>query len=475
MYSLMKKNFVFLLFILYSRSVFMRLTSVFIVSLALQGCAPKEPAEAAPKRTSRNRLQQTSAATSSRTQPSARNGPVPNTATKLGHEPILQERSKIAPVCRSGRTRSPFASNQGLLDKANRLGTNMNRRFTSGALPAIKTNPLKCDVVEELVNGTGIFVIGEAVSSYNFDESNVVPAKLGGKDDLYMLKYRLNCDEGVRGDNENHPLVRNYKAARLIHNLYPNDAGLYLTPAALFISAALPFKAADHPQQIKGIAVDDASLCEGSELRYLVMKAAGLSLASLIKISGPATLTEALAVGLNMVRKLKRLHAHGIIHGDIHWRNVLMSSPEGQGSAYSELVLVDWDYAVIPGLPNSPNSKICTAELWTPSERSDRPISPSFGSDLFRVYDMMALMMGKHYDQRAPEDDLLRAKSQNYIVTHLPQTRQTSEFKPKFRALHDLVMAGVQPTTPEGYQPDLNKAELLLASMIDIAIQISMS
>lgn len=453
----------------------MRFSSVFIVSLAFQGCAPKETAEEAEKRTSRNRQRQTSSATSSRTQPSTRNGPRPDTGAELrpelAPELISPERPKTAPVCRSWSVRSPFVPNQHLLDEANRIFARMNHRFTSAALPAILPDPLACGNVERSIDGTDITVIGEAVSSYAYDESNVVPARLDGRDDLYMLKYRLNCDDGVLGHNDNHPLVRNYKAARLIHNLYPNDAGLHLTPAALFISDASPFD----PVKTKGIVVDDPYLCVGSQLRYLVMKAAGPSLASLINSSGPATLNEALVVGLNLVRKLKRLHAHGIIHGDIHWRNVLMSSPKGQGSAYSDLVLVDWDQAIIPGLDNIPDLGICSADLWTPSEISSASITPSLRSDLFRVYDMMALMMGKRYDRFASEGDLLKAKSQNYIEANLPKSDQITDLKYKSMALHDLVMNGFQPTTPEGHQPDLNKAELLLAGMIDITIQISMS
>ena len=137
-----------------------------------------------------------------------------------------------------------------------------------------------------------------------------------------VIKYQTSCGEGI------HPLLRDFWILRHLESTG-------LTPKAFMVSPEVPFLASnvtlktsfDMPQERR-----DHCANRNGTVRYLAMERTGPSLFDLVyRVVDPSAgqqvkVSAALGIVRDLVRGIRAIHAHGIVHGDLHEGNVVVMS-----------------------------------------------------------------------------------------------------------------------------------------------------
>jgi hypothetical protein len=136
-----------------------------------------------------------------------------------------------------------------------------------------------------------------------------------------LIKYQADCMPLGDGDMI-HPLVREWWFLRELEALNMTPKVYALSPPTWLSLPVSPKTNFDMPRRQR-------AACAGkSTVRYLLMERAGQCLHSYvcdrIRAVRPPTLLMALSVMEAIMKGLKRIHALGIIHGDIHAGNILL-------------------------------------------------------------------------------------------------------------------------------------------------------
>ncbi len=77
-----------------------------------------------------------------------------------------------------------------------------------------------------------------------------------------------------------------------------------------------------------------------TRVRYMVMeRALGAALDELVSEGKTFSIIEAVSIGAKLIRALEQIHAKNVIHGDIHWGNVMFDS--------AEIQLIDFENASV--------------------------------------------------------------------------------------------------------------------------------
>ena len=135
-----------------------------------------------------------------------------------------------------------------------------------------------------------------------------------------VVKYQSDCldDTGL------HPLVREFYFLTLL-------APLQIAPAPMYLSGPIR----DAPEMAKtGFTNGSCLLNPEATIRFLVMEKLGLSIYRFLLMReelglGKLSVPDAVGLGAQLLRLLQELHALSIVHGDIHFGNVVFG-PEGE-------------------------------------------------------------------------------------------------------------------------------------------------
>ena len=153
-----------------------------------------------------------------------------------------------------------------------------------------------------------------------------------------VVKYQHNCDDV----EEVHALVREYIFLRKLQ-------GAGVVPHVYFLSPPVRFPASISLKSDFEISDDQRAACAadaGSHIRFMVMERAETSLDALAydinRAGRRVPVVEAIKVMIHALLAIEGIHAKGVIHGDIHWGNLVLLNRGGQ----QELRLIDFGNAM---------------------------------------------------------------------------------------------------------------------------------
>ena len=222
-----------------------------------------------------------------------------------------------------------------------------------------------------------------------------------------LIKYQADCD---RPDDHIHPLIRDYVFLRELEVYDVSPRVFWLSPAV-----AVPFNYSDKTSF--GMTIEERMQCvrNGRTVRALIVEDAGRSIGHWIDTEGPFPIRTALLILRIIVEKLKKIHSLGIIHGDIHASNVVVSK-EG------DVRIIDFGSAVfIEELSDAPIRVPMSHNHWLLSPDEILGYRASVRGDLFRAVMMGAYMMagdawGNHLQSMEHDPEaMLRFKQRAFI------------------------------------------------------------
>ena len=206
-----------------------------------------------------------------------------------------------------------------------------------------------------------------------------------------LIKYQCDCDDPA----DLHPILRDGWISTMANEWDICPKTHYISPPV-----ALPV-----PRVGKfGLKMSQSSrercAAQGGTVRYMVMERVlgeSLSVRKFRLENIPFLMSHSVAIVIHVLAKLRTLHDNGIVHGDVHTGNVLISS---DADGYMLVHLIDFGLAFFdePNLPNHPVFEEGTwlHELTSPWQLQGYPWSKR--DDVYRAVDMLArLINGQEY------------------------------------------------------------------------------
>ena len=156
-------------------------------------------------------------------------------------------------------------------------------------------------------------VLGHRIGAYQFSTLFLAASE----SHQYVVKYQSDCET----PQEVHPLLREFWFLQGLNHTDIATKVYYISPAVRWtgpITAKTAFTMADSKRR---------ACLNVASVRYLVMATGFSSLAHMMrKPNRPAvTFASAIYVMETLVGKIERMHALGVIHGDIHPGNVMLT------------------------------------------------------------------------------------------------------------------------------------------------------
>ena len=185
----------------------------------------------------------------------------------------------------------------------------------------------------------GEIFLGKQLSSNEI--GRVFIAEIGATDKPKIIKYATDCRvrSGGKSGISLHPLIHEYIFMRSL-----SETGL--VPEVEYISPSQVLKDIPESQGPRSLRTLATARCTrlGSEARFLIQEKAGMNLSQFFRLARnqPRKLARrAIVLTINLVILLRRIHSHGIVHNDIHHKNVVFKTDKITG----ELVLIDFEFA----------------------------------------------------------------------------------------------------------------------------------
>jgi len=293
----------------------------------------------------------------------------------------------------------------------------------------------------------------------------------------YVVKYVDNCLSRLSGGKAD-PLYDEYVFSKVINELMGANV---ITPEVLgFSDQFVPneFELGKHLPEDTEISfmVDNVESCRGSSARFIVEKRVGLSLFQLIPLIFANSSSEfdyvdktilAAKIFVKGILLLQKIHAIGIVHGDIHPGNIALADYKtdavkkmgivlAKDNIKSSFVLIDFGKArFVPEIDPSIEEDIAgmTLQALSPWRLQRKP--PSFRDDVFRMYEVLlnlldqAKALNEHYKRFGTSvtdaDALAEAKlspiwiSESNLLGHITDEEYKQELLEKLIQLHILV------------------------------------
>lgn len=243
------------------------------------------------------------------------------------------------------------------------------------------------DLSEQLPNGGDLYLekaIGVSETSRVFSVMN---------NKRLVIKYQAFCLHYDIG----HPLVREFWFLNRIEDLG-------ISPKAHFVSGASPLPAFVSEKTDFAMTSAQRNYCRGSQVRFLVMDRRGPSVHDLMMQRKTGHRTDhrihprrAVWIALKTMQAVEKLHVvGGVVHGDIHYGNIVLEGTEGVG-------LIDFGRAFSVNTIGAPPDKIRAGEwnheMFSPWEI--KGFRPGPRDDVFRVVLMLSFMLcGKSAEKR---------------------------------------------------------------------------
>ena len=159
----------------------------------------------------------------------------------------------------------------------------------------------------EVIPDLGVVTLGKRVSRKEFS----VIYEIQEHPDL-LIKYQTNCDALT---DDFHPLIRDFLFSRIAHEAGVAMEPVYLSPPAVLVGER--FLKTNFNTDI--VDLEACVKYEGT-VRFLVMHKAD----ACIRPDKPRSVLEARKLVSETLKALKKLHAAGVVHGDVHSENLCM-------------------------------------------------------------------------------------------------------------------------------------------------------
>ena len=285
-------------------------------------------------------------------------------------------------------------------------------RYVAGRWVDIDVCPLGSVHLNSLIHQSGASSIFDA--SLLWEDRGIAHIR------SVVVKHANNCPEVVtRGRKARSLLVIE---AVFMHVLSP----FKLAPDPLFLSRPTVLQSVTGlPARVQSpylLANSMHCLTMNTETRYLIEEKAGVDLFvyfdHLQNTTGWLEVAErAVGIAIRIVEMLKSLHRLGMVHGDIHGGNVLFkspySSPDQVPLTDSELVFVDFEYALFypptMGRPVEDTDRRSMTPVWlSPWQLLRQRLGRR--DDVYRVMDWLAdtLSLGARYQYLIAQIDRAR-------------------------------------------------------------------
>lgn len=141
-----------------------------------------------------------------------------------------------------------------------------------------------------------------------------------------VIKYQSNC----QAMGHIHPLVRDFALLRAVQPAQVTPKAFFLSPPALFVAMPVTGKTAFSMTLDKRVA---CAQLPGAHVRYMLMERAGLSVDDWVLSEADAgrrlEVSQVMRFTADLVIAVQKIHERGVIHGDIHWGNVVLMDRAG--------------------------------------------------------------------------------------------------------------------------------------------------
>jgi hypothetical protein len=227
----------------------------------------------------------------------------------------------------------------------------------------------------------------------------------GGGTDKANLVIKYTNDYSARRwrNGAIHPLLHEYAFLKVLQ-----DSGI--VPKTYFLSGASNLPSVFPPcQKVRSMNLRDAHLYQervtaGTQVRFMVQAKVGPSVNDYFKRLNQSKaaaaernlVVNAVAIAIKSLDLIRRLHEHGIIHGDIHGGNIAFKNPlvrMTDSLRDLDLVLIDFGHAVFfPDQIGTPEKVPPDLSLthWYLSPWQLRNFRKGRRDDVIRVIDQMA-------------------------------------------------------------------------------------
>ena len=148
-----------------------------------------------------------------------------------------------------------------------------------------------------------------------------------------VLKYEINCDSL----DDIHPSLREAIMLKLVQDLGVSPKLVYVSaPEKFFISTSTKTKVA-----MSEIDLTSCAAHPRSAVRVLAMEHVGRSLSDVVRLKYKRGLPirTALEISISLLDVIEKLHSRGVIHGDIHSGNVMLSG--------KHIKVIDFGYSIL--------------------------------------------------------------------------------------------------------------------------------
>jgi hypothetical protein len=234
----------------------------------------------------------------------------------------------------------------------------------------VLSEPLICGLLE----GRKYEILHGAIS-YSGNRNLVTGLRDGLK---YAIEYRSNCFEEIDSERE-------YKYARLAVELVKSGA-----PEIVEVSEKSVIQT--NSDSTRGFLPYDEAVCFGKDIHFTVSKLYGYTLYDYLVLSGRkyVSRTEGISVLIKLFEILARVHAYGIIHGNLSIHTIAIATPNLLDIMTNEFVFLRWDQAAIYSAPKQLKKSV--DKYGSPNELTY--LESELGDDVFRIYEVFFDLTG---------------------------------------------------------------------------------
>ena len=145
----------------------------------------------------------------------------------------------------------------------------------------------------------------------------------------FLIKYQSNCDALMNTMSAVHPLVlERYFISSIEQEANSKGfAGNQITPRVMHLSPPrfLEFEKTAKTDFLMKSETREICIATKATVRYMVMERGGMSVEEMIMSDGSFSFVQGMELLHELITKLQIIHSVGIVHGDIHRGNVVLS------------------------------------------------------------------------------------------------------------------------------------------------------
>ena len=280
----------------------------------------------------------------------------------------------------------------------------------------------------------GNVILGQKIAATG--DSVVFEVTLDTEDKKFIAKYGMDCRDLIKTE------MRDSNLLKFEFQILVALQQLNISPRVYFLSPASPISDLRSEKLKSNLFTKLGARCQNATVRMLLMDKAGPELKDYLMWFRKKTIEQPeqyppkdyLLAVLTFASKwlvlLEKLHSVGLLHGDVHAKNVLLKEPMEMNSydwRTAELVLIDFGFAST-NKENNPSSSVVdlmslNAMMLSPWQINGSPVGKR--DDVYRLFESLAVLLA---DGRIDEGINMRLQRMYpEFVSKYGQTRDASK------------------------------------------------